>query len=408
MPRFEPFAALRPLGADLDAVVAPPYDVIGVDERAVLEARSDHNAVHLELPRDRDEHDRYTEAACLLRAWIADGSLVLDAAPAFYAYEMTASLGGAMVRTRGVLGALTLEAPGHGILPHEQTTSKDVTDRLSMLITCRANLSPIWVLSPTVGLGALASGGTPLAEATDDDGVHHALRRIDDADSVAAICAAVAAAPVVIADGHHRFEVANRYRATHLADDRDSTGTPGAGAILAFAVELADDELTVRAIHRLLDGVAEGADLPSMFARLDGVASVDRLDVSAIDDQALLALESDVARLGGMALIEPGGVWLVTAPDADSDRLDSQWFAELAGLLTQGDAPGLQLRNQHDARRVGAAVASGDATAGMLLRPATVAQIAATGSGGDRMPAKTTFFWPKPRTGFAYRLLDEG
>lgn len=389
MPRFEPFPAVRysEAAGSTSELVAPPYDVIGPDERAALEARSPVNAVRLELPSDG-----HAGAAERFRAWLADGTLVRDSAPAFYVYRMTAD-GRA---TTGVLGALELEAPGHGILPHERTTAKDKSDRLGILRTTQVNLSPIWGLSAAGGRLTAATdpdGLEPLVEAVDDEGIRHELWRLDDPDRVAEVTAAVAAQPVLIADGHHRLEVANGYRAEEGA-------APGATAILAYLVELAENELAVHPIHRLLSDLPADLNLP---ADLTPWFQITR---AAVDDAE--RLPAAMAEEGSLGLVLADGLWLArprasTSAAADDDLDSCRLDVALAGLAGLGKE--ITVRFQHGAGIVADAVSKGEADAAVLLRPATVAQIAATGAGGERMPPKTTFFWPKPRTGLVFRDL---
>ncbi|HEX6596897.1 MAG TPA: DUF1015 family protein, partial [Acidimicrobiales bacterium] len=141
MPRFEPFAGIR-YSADrvtLGDVVAPPYDVIGPDQRAALEARSPHNVVHVDLARDPDDPDPYQPARCLLTEWMAEGVLERDAEPAYYVYRMgwrTAE--GEPRQTSGVLGLLALPEGDGSVLPHERTMPKPLGDRLQQLRACRA------------------------------------------------------------------------------------------------------------------------------------------------------------------------------------------------------------------------------------------------------------------------------
>jgi uncharacterized protein (DUF1015 family) len=380
VPRFTPFAGVRYATPDgnLDALVAPPYDVISAEDRAHLVDQSPHNAVRIELPAEEGGDDRYAVAARLWREWRSSGVLADEPAPAFYAYRMTFRADdGSERRTLGVLGALELSAPGEGgILPHERTTAKDKADRLNLLRSCQANLSPIWGLSLATGLTALLPvAAAPTATAIDEDGNRHELWVLPD-DAAPAISEAVASAPVVIADGHHRFETALAYR-------DEVGGAAGAGSVLAYVVELTEEQLAVGPIHRLLDG------LPSP----DAVAPF--FDMEPVDD---LPPQS-------MALVTPDGLWRLTPKastvaaaeaDLDSSRLD----VALATL------PGVQVRYQHGIDRVRAAVDKGEAQAAVLLRPATVAQIADTGRGGERMPPKTTFFFPKPRTGMVFRAVD--
>ena len=386
VPRFEPFPALRYReDVDLNVVTSPPYDVIDAAERERLAASTAYNAVHVDLPSD------YDDAAGLLRRWEDEGVLVTDDEPSFYVYRMgyTDEAGRARQST-GVLGALELQVPGEGdVLPHEHTTPKAKSDRLALTRATKANLSPIWGLSLASGLTGLADvPGPPVGRATDEHGVHHRLWRVTAPAVVDAISALVASSPVVIADGHHRYETALQYR------DEVGPGTP-ADLTLALVVELTESELAVRPIHRLLRGLG-GADvveaLSSVFEPFEATGADETLPAQ-MDDAGALGL---VLPDGSAWLLRPrDGAFPADLPDLDSSRLD-------VARAALGDH---EVEYQHGTDIVLRRVAAGEADAGVLLRPATVAQIQATAHARDRMPPKTTYFYPKPRTGFVFRRL---
>ena len=396
MPRFEPFPGLRYSPShvsSLDDVVCPPYDVISDSERAALEARSPSNVVRLELPHEDGGGDRYRRARELLDSWRDGGILHRDAA-CFYGYRMAfTDPAGRSSRTVGVIGALGLEPPGQGILPHEETTPKAKTDRLELLRATRANLSPIWGLSPGTGLTRhLDPPSHPLERATDDDGVVHEMWPIGDPERIAAIRAAVESAPVLIADGHHRFETALNYRSEQRQAGSDCADED---AVMALVVELTEEQLTVQAIHRLLVGLPEGFDLPGALDEWFDVTPaepVDRTILGRMEEAGALAV---LTRTQAFLARPRDKVTEAATHDLDSSRLD----VALAAL------PPHQLVYQHGWEYCAAAVAAGTASAAVLLRPATVEQIAAISHGGVRMPPKTTFFWPKPRTGMVIREL---
>lgn len=397
MPRFEPFPGLRYSPShvsSLDDVVCPPYDVISDTERAALEARSPSNVVRLELPHEDGAGDRYQQARQLLDSWRDGGILHRDAQDSFYGYRMSfTDPAGRPSRTVGVIGSLGLEAPGEGILPHEETTPKAKTDRLELLRATRTNLSPIWGLSPGTGLSAhLLPPSHPLERATDEDGVVHEMWPITDPEQIAAVRGAVESAPVLIADGHHRFETALNYRAERREAGESSDDIEG---VMALVVELTEEQLTVQAIHRLIVGLPSGFDLPAALDEWFDVAPADPVDrsiLSRMDDAGALAVLTPT--LAYLARPREKVVEAATH-DLDSSRLD----VALASL------PSHQLVYQHGWENCAAAVASGAASAAVLLRPATVEQIASISRGGVRMPPKTTFFWPKPRTGMVIREL---
>ena len=400
MPRFDPFIGLRygPDATDLSGVVCPPYDVINETGRKALETEDDANCVRLELPQPAGGLDRYHAAAAILDRWRRPGGpLVADDGPSFYVYRMGfKDDAGHPRQTTGVLGALGLEPPGEGILPHERTTPKDKQDRLDLLRATRTNLSPIWGLSLAAGLSGLCDvDGPPDAQATDAGGVLHQLWRVTQPGLLDAISSTVGSAPVVVADGHHRLEVALAYQ----AEQREAGA--GAGphdALLAFVVELSEDELAVAPIHRLLDGLPSGVDPVEVLAPWFDATP------TAAPDATIAARMADA---GSMCLVSRRGTWLLrprpvldAAPmDLDSSRLDIA-LVDLA-------ASGVSVRFQHGWDHVVTAVDEGAADAGVLLRPATVAQIADVADKRERMPPKTTFFTPKLATGLVFRSLDD-
>jgi len=423
VPVFLPFRGLRyrPLDGltDLSAVVAPPYDVIHDDERDVLEQRDPHNAVRLILPRSpgprspgprspgpdvHADQDEYAAAAALLERWRTHDVLATDDQPAFYGYRMEFTDADGRHRvTHGVVGALGLppDGPGTGdILPHERTIPRHRTDRLSLLRATRANLDPIWGLSGASGLAAIV--GDPDHDertAVDPDGVRHAAWPITDPARVDAIRDAVGSGPLVLADGHHRFETACAYREERPVDD------PGADAIMALVVELADDELWVAPIHRL-------AREPVPRAHLEPVFTITSAGENTADE--ITALERAMAERGALGLVDGDGLALLTpradvvAPLLEVEPLEARGAdAAVFEVAVMPRLDGAPLEFRSDAHAVADIVRRGDASAAFLLRPVSVAEIRAASYAGVRMPQKTTFFAPKPRTGLVFRSLDD-
>jgi len=405
MPRFEPFTGIRYATADpaspladasLDDLVSPPYDVISPERRAQLAARHSHNAVHVDLPAADGGRSPYEVAAELFGRWQREASLARDPQPAFYTYRMESEdEAGRPRRTIGVIGALELSRPDEGqVLPHEHTTPKAKSDRLEMLRATRANLSAIWGLSPAAGLTDLLRDADVVGRWSGSDGTRHELGRIDDPERVAAIAAKVGGSPIVIADGHHRYETSLAYR-----DESRARGTGDAGGAeltMMFVVELVESELTVLPIHRLITGLPVGLDL------MDALAPW--FDVRPIEAPVDARIADRMTEEGALCLVLPGrAALLVPRPDAmrdvrdlDSSRLD----AALAGL------PPHELTFQHGIEHVVERVQRREAQAGVLLRPVRVPQIAEIAEGGDRMPPKSTYFHPKPSTGAVFRAFD--
>jgi uncharacterized protein (DUF1015 family) len=292
--------------------------------------------------------------------------------------------------TTGVFGALEISAPEEGqILPHEHTTPKAKTDRLDLTRATNANLSAVWGLSPAAGLSELLhTDAPPMAVWTDDDGVDHSLWQLTDPARVSAIADLIATRPVVIADGHHRFAIALTHR-------DECPGQVGPASVLTYVVELATEALTVLPIHRLISGLPDDFDLVDALAPWFIATPAGPADAGIADT---------MARQGCLVLVQPERVWLLTPRPkvfAGLRRLDTvRLDAALSAL------PDHQLSFQHGIDNVVRRVHSGEAQAGILLRPATVAQIIEIAEGGERMPPKTTFFAPKPATGVVFRTLD--
>jgi uncharacterized protein (DUF1015 family) len=397
VPRFEPFPGLRydTTTVELADVTAPPYDVIDAEARAAMGTADPHQIVHLDLPMPDGDKDRYEAACALLAQWRDEGVLAVDE-PAFYVYRMVfAAEDGSERETIGVIGALELSRPGEGgILPHEHTTKKAKSDRLAMLQSCRANLSAVWGLSLADGLTELCRrDDDPVGDWVDPDGVRHQFWVVDDPTTITAMAASVSTAPVVIADGHHRYETSLAYRDERRAEDGKDGGP--ADLVMTYVVELIDEQLAVRPIHRLLTGLPDDTDLVAALEPSFTVGPVEALT----DDIGTHQVEAGALALvtqDGVRLLQPRPEAMVDVRNLDSSRLDRA----LESL------PAHDLTFQHGVDNVAAAVESGQAQAGVLLRPATVAQIVDVAHGGERMPPKTTFFYPKLRTGLVMRLLD--
>jgi uncharacterized protein (DUF1015 family) len=421
VPDVLPFPGIRydcdRAGAGLGMLAAPPYDVVDDDLHAVLEGNHERNSVRLILPRDETaDGDRYERAASTFRAWLADGTLVRDPVPRYYGYRMRyRDVHGRDRHTHGLIGALALPDDGDatGVLLHERTLPKAKSDRLSLLSAMRVNVDPIWGLSLAGGLTDLLEPATLLCGCTDHEGVEHTLYAIDDPAQLSAITAAIASQPLVLADGHHRFETALAYRR-----QRRERGEPdgasaaagagaGAGAIMTFVVELAEEELCIEAIHRLVTlpaGVDVRAALADAFRIED--AGPNTPDVVEAAERRMAAERAlGLVDGHGVALLHPRATVTTPALDAEPEAVRSTDAALVETVVVPRLAGG-EWAYRNDAAACAALVDKGAAHAAVLCSPVSVAQTRAAALAGVRMPQKTTFFWPKPRTGMVFRSLD--
>jgi uncharacterized protein (DUF1015 family) len=392
VPRFEPFAAIRYATDELASVIAPPYDVLSDADVEALEARSPHNVVRIDVPRGGE--DRYDLAAKTMRAWLDERVLIIDPEPSFTIYRMrfTDSIG-----TRrdiaGVLGALeVVDLEAGGVLPHERTTPEASTDRLDLTRATAANLSPVWGLSLSAGLTELLAEPGEALGAVTDAGVEHLLERVTDPQRIARIRDKLAADDVLIADGHHRYGVSRSYR----DEVREATGRTDTAAelTLAFVNELIEEQLSVEAIHRLYANI-EVADLARALARSFELIPTDR---PSSDTLAAMAVE------GFLVLFTREGAWRLQPKPGRFDgvrALDGGWLE-----TALADVP-VTVAYQHGLDETLYEVDSGRASAAVLIRPVSVAEIERTAREGLLMPPKSTFFTPKLKTGFVIRSLTE-
>ena len=395
MPRFEPFHALRFVDSgNLDAYCAPPYDVLSDYDRQQLAAQSTHNIVHIDLPIADPPSDAYANASHLLQSWIKNDVLQRDDEPSLTLYRTSfTDETGKSRNIVGVIGSLEVVDEGAGgVLPHEQTTPKAKTDRLDLTRATDANLSPVWGLSTKIGLSALLSEpGEPVGSVVDAEGVIHSVERVVDKSRIESICAAVSSSPVVIADGHHRYAISRTFRDEVRA--RTQSKDTGAELTLTYINELVEEQLSVAAIHRFYNG-ASADDLRralTQFYTFEAATSVDDKTLQEMNKRGSLVFIDD--RMSVSWMTPKVGVF-DSIRELDSARLE---YA-LAGVdHTVG--------YQHGATEVQELVASGRATAAILIRPVSVDEIKRTANEGLLMPPKSTFFTPKLRTGLVMREL---
>ena len=428
MPLIRQFRALRYTAAaapDLSLLVSPPYDVISPERQRELLDRHPRNVVRLDLPptgEGEPADERYRRAARTLAAWRSDATLRKDERPSLYVLEQRyAPMGGGAERTqRGFFGRLRLEPleAGSGVRPHERTLAAPREDRYRLLRATGVNTSPVVVLhedrSGRAG-GALeqATAGEPEVDLTDDDGVRHRMWVVPDDGlpdgPVACLTAAAGAAPLTIADGHHRYETALRYRDERRMS-RSCEEDPPFDYILALLLDTTGQSLTVLPTHRVVSALpGGGAGLAGRFREL--------FDASPASREELLAWGGD--RPGGRGQLglwtRDGGYRLVARREAFEPWLPGAGGAvrgldvtllgvaleRLAGIDATAVAAGDRIRYTKSAAEAIAWVDSADgrADAAFLVEPTPVEAIVAVAAQGGVMPQKSTYFHPKPLTG---------
>jgi uncharacterized protein (DUF1015 family) len=372
----KPFRALRydvRAAGSLDTLVAPPYDVISAAELERFVAASPHNVVRLIRPHEP------ALAAERYRSWQAEGVLVREDREAVWRLEeeYVGPDGVRRVR-RGLVARVRVDPRGEGaVLPHERTFSAPMEARLRLLHAVGAKLSPIFLLH---------SGPPPRTPDGEPDtvaslgGVTSRLWRVVEPDAVAAELAAVIG-PLVIADGHHRYEAALRYH--------EELGTQESAYVLAVLVSCDDPGLTIFPTHRVVAG-----PLPE----LNGNAQL--TPVVGGMPEALARLDLVERDRPAFVVLRPGQTLLAELPAADEPlaRLD---VSAVDRLPLQG------VTFTPFAAEAEAAVESGRATGAFLVRAPTIAEVQAIARNGQTMPQKSTYFYPKLTSGLLFAPFDE-
>lgn len=435
MAELRPFRALRyclsPGMAVVGRVLAPPYDVISPQQQAALYELSPYNVIRLEYPREPGEA-RYRSAAETLARWRREGVLVLEEQPALYLYEQMFAYGGQSYRRRAVLGRVRLEPFEAGVIrPHEYTLAKPKEDRLALLRATRANISPIFGLVDDRS-GAFARAlaeieARPVLDAQDFAEQRHRLSVIDEPAAIARITEAVAEAVVYIADGHHRYETALAYREElRQAAGAAWSGEEPANFVLMALTATTDPGLLILPIHRLVRPRTQPADLVAALAYAFAVEEVGALDSPTAVEALLRALEERRAATAfGAAGLLPGRLHLLTlraraAVEAsmpsghapawralDVNVLQYGVLEPLLGIDAAALTAGEHVQFTEDAAEALAAVRANQVPLAFLLNATRPEQILAVADAGDRMPQKSTYFYPKLGTGLVINCLED-
>lgn len=448
MPTVQAFRGLRyDLGhvGSLSDVVTPPYDVIGPEFQDHLYKRHPANFIRLELnreePGDNEQSNKYTRAAKFLRQWRQEGLMQRDPDPAIYVYHQTFKTEGGEFTRRGFMCRVRLERFGQGkIYPHEETHSGPKADRLLLTKATKANLSQIFGLYPDPEnqaqnlLEKTVQGQTPHT-AVDHLGVVHKMWPVIDSKVITDVAAIMGPKPMFIADGHHRYETACNYK-DFLAEKGDLDSEHPANFVLMQCVGMNDPGLLVLPTHRLFRGVPAmtSQELQSKLGECFAPESFGSGPELAASAWEKIEVEGEQGQLGfytaedntwTLARVTAAGLAKLAqlAPEHSSDwqglgvsilhRLVMETLLGLTNLpkpmyvhsvaeviegLQRGDAVGRDATGQMGA--------GGRFELAALVMPATVDHVRAISEHGERMPAKSTYFYPKLLGGMVVHLLE--
>jgi uncharacterized protein (DUF1015 family) len=374
------------IAGPLDAVTAPPYDTISPVDQDRYYRASPYNVIRLilgkEEPGDDGSLNKYSRAASYLREWRDEGVITATDRPSVFPYEMRFHLEGRERRVRGIIAEVALEPWGGSIVAHERTMIGPIEDRLTLLRTVKANLSPIYGVfaGPDRDLARFmdeAMAAPPGGEVTDEMGTRHRLWV--SPGGAPRVADAVAGQPLMIADGHHRYTVALAYR-----DEMHRRLGPGPwDAMMVLVVDAGAEDPPVLPIHRVLAGTQPFSDPGGERVR----------DMAEV----LASLHDDDLTVGIVHLEEGQPVHRVLVLSGHPPTV-CELHDQLLDRLDPAD-----LRFVPDAVAAERLVLSGDGSIAFLLPPTRVDRVRTVIQDGGRLPQKSTYFWPKPRTGMVIR-----
>ena len=424
MPRLMPIRGLRytAKAGPLDLLLAPPFDVIGERERERLAGLSPHNAVRLELAEATD--GGYEAVAAELDRWLAEGVVERDAEPMLYVYEQAFVEAGVARRRRALIcGVESQPWEAGAVLPHEFTLSAPKEDRLRLLQATGTQFSPILMLARDRSgqlaqlLAGVAEGEAPGATGETGDGVRHRLWTLPaDRERLRSLAPLLSEA-FYIADGHHRYETSVAYRRWLAEREGTLANDHPARFAMAGIVPVADEGLIVRPPHRYVPREAPA----DWRERLGGLFDVEEAE-AAMDPEALEAVRTASPDAIVAINLEPGRVHLLRpvsdeavaklAPAGSSAR----WVSVAPTLLRLGVIGPLWAISEeefragavtftHEVRAVVERLGSGGC--GFLLQPVPASEVIALADGGERLPQKSTFYYPKLGTGLVFAPLTQ-
>ncbi len=421
--QFKPFRAVR-FSSHIERpadVLAPPYDVISPEEQHALYQRHESNIVMLdfgmEYATDTDKDNRYSRASIHLGEWLVNGVLERDETPSYYLYEHTYLADGVRKQLRGIFGAGKLFHFEEGVvLPHENTMPGPIQDRLELTKACEANLSPIYTLFDDADgsffkLTASVWETTPTTDLLTQSGDQYRLWKVSNDGEISALYHFLEEKKLLIADGHHRYTTALHFR-DHCRKTTQSSD-PLSDYTLMFATPLQNDGLTIYPTHRVV------FDLPDFNPQLFRGRLEEFFDISSVADIA--AFHAEAARRSsksiGVAIPGEATVWLLNLkpsanirgffPEGASEVLCGLDVSILQNIILQGIL-GYTLEDIRAQRRIRYlksdqavvdAVTTGSVQAAFVLQATRLDEMRDVCLNGEKMPQKSTYFYPKLITG---------
>jgi uncharacterized protein (DUF1015 family) len=421
MSNVKPFAAVRynpEKIKDFSKVVCPPYDVISEDEQNRLHNLSSNNFIYLELAKDKanddKENNKYTRAKQTLDEWLEKGVMIEEDRPAIYFYRQEYKVQGQKYSRLGFISLMELKDPEDSkVFPHEKTHAAAVDDRYRLWSTLNSNLSCIFVcysdrqkkIEKIFNKQVVA--GKPLIDVEDKDKVRHRMWKLQDPEFIKEISDTVSGQNLFIADGHHRYQVAMNYRQARLARKTNVTGKEPYNYVMTYFTNIDSRDLQIFPMHRIIKKFPSNIDFLEDFFRIDKVKSKADLMIllakAGRNEHAFGLYRRDgirLLRLKSKHLIDD----LVKEGSPDYKSLDATILK--AFVFDKVGVRSEDIVYTKDLDQVFDMVNESHAEAGFILNAVKISQLKAIALNGEKMPPKTTYFYPKVLSGLTIYKME--
>lgn len=415
MATIKAFGALRftPKAGSLEELTCPPYDIISEEEREAYLARNPHNIIRLELPREGQ--DPYQQAQATFREWMDQGILATDQAPGLYLYEEVFTVAGEQKSLLGLCCMVKLEEFEKGVvLPHEQTLSKAKTDRFNLMTATGCNFSSVYCLyfdeeNNIFSRLEAATQQEPLEEFQSADGITHRVWKIEDPAEIQKISTLFEEKKLYIADGHHRYETALNYRNSLMAQGRK---VGQADYVMMTLMHMEHPGLVVFPTHRVVHGL-EQFDAQQLLKDCGEHFTLTQVAVGELEG-VMKQAEQAGEKVLGLCLPQSAYLLKLRSEDVMKELLPQASKAyqlldvnvlhllileRFLGIDKENMANQRNLYYTRDAEEAFATVSQGKANCAFLLNATKVEEIADVAAAGEKMPQKSTYFYPKLITG---------
>lgn len=426
MAKIRPFRAViynQEKIKDLSRVVCPPYDIISPHQQQSYHDISPYNLIHILLGKDIPGEDKYLRAANYFRGWLKDKILIQEEKPAVYFYSQQYNLKGEKKTRVGFIALLHLEDKNPSVFGHEQTRPEPKEDRLRLLKAVRANLSPIFVLFSDKKRiiqrihQQHIQNQKPFIDITDDEKTIHKLWKLDYQSVLDRLCFDMHNENIFIADGHHRYEVASAYRDEIRQIIGRFTGEEDSNYILAYFTNVESRGLTILPIHRLVRSPLKMSDTAGLM-----VALREYFDVEEVRDKIrfffLMEKAGHREHVLGMykdrryLLLRLKNIKILDKTIADKPKEYRSLDVSILNQIVLKNIFGLDLEDRQgitftpDADELIESVDRDVSSIAFFLNPVKIQQIMSLALNRDKMPEKSTYFYPKVLSGLVINKFD--